>query len=147
MLRIIAGLFLVSTIGCASPPSGPFAERQTVNASVAGIIRSFDRAAVGIRGRSANGRELVSKYHSPSGDGYDYADTKAERAYAKLKILGERRPYTLQVQYIIEKRNSKGVYKLSNYDQEKAEKVLKGVIDYLVTRPEREDFIDDFRPF
>lgn len=147
MLRVLSFAFLVASIGCASPPSGPYAERNTVNASVSGIIRAFDRAAVGIRGRSANGRELVSKYHSATGDGYDYADTKAERAYSKLRILGERRPYTLQVQVIVEKRNSKGVYRMVDYDQEKAEKVLKGLIDYLVTRPEREDFIDDFRPF
>ncbi len=137
----------MTALGCASPPSGPYAERNTVNASVSGIIRAFDRAAVGIRGRSANGRELVSKYHSATGDGYDYGDTKTERAYSKLRILGERRPYILQIQVIIEKRNSKGVYRLVDYDQEKAEKVLKGLIDYLVTRPEREDFIDDFRPF
>jgi hypothetical protein len=147
MSRFLIFAFLMVTFGCASPPSGPYAERNTVNASVSGIIRAFDRAAVGIRGRSANGRELVSKYHSATGDGYDYADTKAERAYSKLRILGERRPYTLQVQVIVEKRNSKGVYRMVDYDQEKAEKVLKGLIDYLVTRPEREDFIDDFRPF
>jgi hypothetical protein len=147
MLRAVSFALLMTALGCASPPSGPYAERDTVNASVSGIIRAFDRAAVGIRGRSANGRELVSKYHSPTGDGYDYADTKAERAYSKLRILGERRPYTLQVQFIVEKRNSKGVYRLVDYDEEKAEKVLKSLIDYLVTRPEREDFIDDFRPF
>jgi hypothetical protein len=147
MLRVVSFAFLMTVFGCASPPSGPYAERDTVNASVSGIIRAFDRAAVGIRGRSANGRELVSKYHSATGDGYDYADTKAERAYSKLRILGERRPYTLQVQFIVEKRNSKGVYRMVDYDQEKAEKVLKSLIDYLVTRPEREDFIDDFRPF
>ncbi len=147
MLRSLSFVLLFNVIGCSSLPSGPYAERDTVNASVAGILRAFDRAAVGIRGRSANGRELVSKYHSATGDGYDYADTKAERAYSKLRILGERRPYTLQVQVIIEKRNAKGTYKMVNYDLEKAEKVLKGLIDYLVTRPEREDFIDDFRPF
>jgi hypothetical protein len=132
---------------CATTPEGSYAERKTVNAPVVGIIKAFDRAAIGIRGRSANGRELVSKYHSPNGDGYDYADTKPERAYSKLKILGERRPYTLQVQYIIEKRNSAGVYKTFDYDQAKADKVLKALIEYLVTRPDREDFIDDFRPF
>jgi hypothetical protein len=147
MLRVLSLGLLLAAFGCSSLPSGPYAERNTVNASVVGIIKAFDRAAIGIRGRSANGRELVSKYHLPGGDGYDYAGDKPERAYSKLRILGERRPYTLQVQYVIEKRNSKGVYIVTDYDLAKAESILKDLIKYLVTRPGREDFIDDFRPF
>jgi hypothetical protein len=145
-LRFLVTLLLFIT-SCASTHEGPGADRKGVNASVIHIIKAFDKAAVGIRGRSANGRELVSKYHSPNGDGYDYAATSAERAYSKLKILGERRPYNLQVHYIVEERNSKGIYQIKKYDEGKAQKVLKSLIDYLVTRPDREDFIDDFRPF
>ncbi len=147
MLRVFGFTLCLLLSGCASPPSGPYAERGTVNASVVGIIKAFDRAAIGVRGRSANGRELVSKYHMPGGDGYDYAGDKPERAYSKLRIRGERRPYTLQVQYVIEKRDSRGVYKVTDYDLAKAETILKDLMKYLVTRPGREDFIDDFRPF
>lgn len=144
---IFTTILLPLLVSCISKPEGPSAERKSINASVVHIIKAFDKAAVGIRGRSANGRELVSKYHSPNGDGYDYAATSNERAYSKLKILGERRPYNLQVQYIVEERNEKGIYQIKKYDKAKAQQVLKGLIDYLVTRPDREDFIDDFRPF
>ena len=147
MLRVLSFVFLCTTSGCGSLSSVPYAERDTVNASVVGIVKAFDRAAIGIRGKSTNGRELVSKYHLPGGDGYDYAGDKPERAYTKLRILGERRPYTLQIQYIIEKSDSKGVYNVIDYDLAKAESILKDLIKYLVTRPGREDFIDDFRPF
>jgi hypothetical protein len=147
MLRVLSFVFLCTTSGCGNLSSVPYAERDTVNASVVGIVKAFDRAAIGIRGKSTNGRELVSKYHLPGGDGYDYAGDKPERAYTKLRILGERRPYTLQIQYIIEKRDSKGVYNVIDYDLAKAESILKDLIKYLVTRPGREDFIDDFRPF
>lgn len=143
---LVIGAFMTSA--CISlQKSGPYAERPSVNASVQGIIKAFDKAAIGIRGRSPNGRELVSKYHSPTGDGYDYAATNPQRAYSKLRILGERRPYTLQLEYIIEERNASGAYRIVEYDQSKAQKVLKALMDYLVTRPDREDFIDDFRPF
>lgn len=142
-----AVLIFAFTSACTSMNQGPSVQRKAVNASVINIVKAFDKAAVGIRGRSTNGRELVSKYHSPNGDGYDYAATSPERAYSKLKILGSRRPYDLEVQYIVEERDGKGVYQIKKYDQGKAQKVLKGVIDYLVTRPDREDFIDDFRPF
>lgn len=145
--RLVLAFFILVLSACATNQGGPYAERASVNASVQGIIKAFDKAAVGIRGRSANGRELVSKYHSPSGDGYDYAATNPQRASSKLRILGERRPYTLQIEYIIEERDSTGAYRITDYDQSKAQKVLKSLMDYLVTRPDREDFIDDFRPF
>lgn len=141
---MLIGVFVLS--GCTTPDE-PYAERAAINAPVGTIIKSFDRAAIGIRGKSPNGRELVSKYHSPGGDGYDYAATNPERAYSKLKILGERRPYTLRIQYIVEVRNDQGVYSVKKYDQRQAKKVLKALVDDLVTRPDREDFIDDFRPF
>jgi hypothetical protein len=126
---------------------GTYVERTSVNASVSQIIKAFDKAAIGLRGKSANGREVVSKYHTPGGDGYDNAATGSQRAFSRLIILGERRPYNLQIQYVIETKKSNGTYALQSYDQDKAQKVLKALMDYLVTRPDREDFIDDFRPF
>jgi hypothetical protein len=144
-LFLIALNFII--MGCTSMKQGTYAERKSVNASVSNIIKAFDKVAIGLRGRSANGRELVSKYHSPGGDGYDYAATSSKRAFSRLRILGERRPYNLQIQYVIESRNSMGVYSAQSYDQEKAQKILKDLMEYLVTRPDREDFIDDFRPF
>jgi hypothetical protein len=140
-------LFVASLTSCTSLNEGPFVDRKGVNSSVEGIIKAFDKGGIGIRGQSANGREIVTKYHSPKGDGYDNAATKTTRAYSRLRILGDRRPYTLQVQYVVEKRKDSGEYVVQSYDEEKAQKILKKLLDFLVTRPDREDFIDDFRPF
>ena len=148
MLNIFwISVIVASLISCTSIIDSDMAQRKSVNASVTSIIKAFDHAAVGLRGKSTNGRELVSRYHTPGGNGVTLDPKNPKRAYAKLRILGERRPYTLQIQYIIEKRDESENYSTQSYDQEKAKKILKSLLDYLVTRPDREDFIDDFRPF
>ncbi len=140
----MAATFLVS---CTSMTEGDSAQKKGVNASVTSVLKAFDHAAIGLRGKSTNGREVVSRYHTPGGNGITLDPKNPKRAFAKLRILGERRPYTLQIQYIIEKRDGSGNYTTQSYDQEKATQILKSLIDYLVTRPDREDFIDDFQPF
>lgn len=127
--------------------NGSYVEKQNVNASIKGLMLAFDRATTGLRGKSANGRELVSRYQAPGSNSFDNAAMDKERAYSRLRILGDRRPYTLQIQHIIEKRKSDGVYELIRYDDIAAQEVLRKVLKELVTRPDREDFIDDIKAF
>lgn len=127
--------------------SGSYVERKRVNHSVEAIFKAYDKASPGLRGKSANGRELVSKYHAVNGDIYDNAYNKKERAYSKLSILGDRRPYVLRVQVVIEERMDDGTYEVVDHDDEAAQKILDKIVEFLVTRPDKDDFIDDYRAF
>lgn len=118
-----------------------------MNSSVAGLIKAFDRATTGLRGKSANGREIVSRYQIPGSQSRENAGMQRERAYSRLLILGDRRPYTIQVQHVIETKTSGGSYELKAYDETVAQDVMKKMLQFLVTRPDREDFIDDFKTF
>jgi hypothetical protein len=145
-------LFLASLIilnSCETLSDGEFAEWSGVNSSVQGIMKAFDRVTPGggIRGKSQNGREFVSRYHPPTGDVYATATTAKVRAYTKLTILGDRRPYVLQLHYIVEERDDSGNYRVVKRDKERANKILKDLHTFLVTRPDKDNFIDDFRPF
>lgn len=143
--------FVLSVIltSCQTAPKIPVAEWKNVNASVSAIIKAFDRTTPGggVRAKSPNGREIVGKFHPPDGDPFTNAVTHKVRAYAKISILGDRRPYTVTVSYIVEENDGSGNYQATEYDLERAKKILKDVRDYLVTRPDRDNFIDDFRPF
>lgn len=137
--------------GCASNNlKGDYVTRKNINAPVEGIIKAFDRVTIGLRGRSPNGREVVSKYQA-IGKGVDeYNDDGAsskKRAYARLRILGDRRPYDLQMQVVTEEDDGEGGYEVTAYDDEKAARLLKKLLETLVARPDNKDFIDDFRSF
>lgn len=143
-------LILFVTFGCStfsSSLSGSYVEKQGVNASIQGLIKAFDRSTNGLRGKSANGREIVSRYQKPGSKSYDNAGADQVRAYSRLRILGDRRPYDIQVQHVIEERNSNEGYVTKAYDDVMARQVLKKVLEFLVNRPDREDFIDEFKAF
>lgn len=150
LIGFVLSLILLNSCAAMAPKKDPSAaEWKGVNSSVMAIIKAFDRSTPGggIRGKSQNGREIVSKYHPPKGDAYASATTMKERAYSKLTILGDRRPYVLWLQYIIEERDENGNYQVVERDLDKAKAILREIHTYLVTRPDRDNFIDDFRPF
>lgn len=140
-------MFVIGAVVSCNSLSGSYVEKKSVNASIPGLIKAFDRASNGLRGKSANGREIVSRYQKPGTNSYDNAGMDKERAYSRLLILNDRRPYTIQLQYIIEERLSNGGYSIKGYDDVTANKVMKRMLEFLVNRPDREDFIDEFKAF
>lgn len=149
MIKQSAYLFILLCIfiSCSTNKTGPFVEKKSVNSSIQGLVKAFDRATTGVRGKSANGRELVSRYQKPGTNSFDNAAGDKIRGYSRLRILGDRRPYDLQVQYVIEERSPSGNYAVKSYDDVVAKQVLQKVLEFLVNRPDREDFIDEFKAF
>jgi hypothetical protein len=140
-------LVLIFSLCACNSMHGSFVEKKSVNSSVHGLMKAFDRATTGLRGKSANGREIVSRYQIPGSSSFENAGSKNVRAYSRLLILGDRRPYTIQIQHVIEERGETGSYEVKGYDDAVASQTLKKVIEYLVTRPDKEDFIDDHKVF
>lgn len=139
-------VLLLLLVSC-SDLDGTFVEKKGVNVSTQSLIKAFERATTGVRGKSANGREIVSRYQKPGSNSFDNAAGEKVRAYSRLLILGDRRPYTLQIQYVVEERTSSDGYEIIKYDDVAAKQTLKKVLDFLVNRPDQEDFIDDFKAF
>lgn len=99
----------------------------------------------GIRKRSRNNRVFYGHYHPPGKNPKINARRKLTRAHVVIKILGDRRPYRMEVQYLIEKYKD-GDYSVVENRKELAEGVKKKLEDYLVSRPDQRDLLE-FRAF
>ncbi len=99
------------------------------------------------RSVSPNGRELYSKYYDKKGVPIERVELVKERFYTLVTILGDRRPYDIQVEVIQEERDDDGIFQVSDRDEAKAaplaEKLKKALHQSLDSR----NIIDDFRSF
>lgn len=95
---------------------------------------------------SENKREFTSNYFSRKKDpNFDPAKSK-ERLFAKFTILGDRRPYDIQVQVFIEQRTD-GTYEEVGLDDVFTDQIATELKRQLTKRPGDRNVIDDFRAF
>jgi hypothetical protein len=153
-MQTLLGFALVALIilhmGCSTPAT---LESKPINMSLNAINSAVESAlSMGIRGYSENHREVYSKpfqiVQSPEISKRGYHD----RGIAKVLILGDQRPYTIEVHVAIErgKKTSDGDavnYKLVRYDQELGQKLLSSILDSLHKRNQDKNLIDDFKSF
>lgn len=99
-----------------------------------------------IKRKSQNGRTYFSEFHKPGTNLARSSLNQKERAQLIVTILGDRRPYQLSVSYEIFKLSG-GEYKTDRYDKKLARYYLNSIEEYLASRPEERDVIDDFRPY
>lgn len=96
---------------------------------------------------SPNGRELYSKFYDRKGNPIDRMELAKERSYTLVTVLGDRRPYDIQVEVLTEERDEDGVFELVDRDDQRAvpiaDKIKKALNESLVNR----NIIDDFRSF
>lgn len=103
----------------------------------------------GAKKKSLNGREYTSGYFKPD-DMDENAEDDRLRSYAIVTILGERRPYSIDVRVFREVRERhEGVttYRVLGQDRRIADKLIKTIREALANRPEDRNIIDDFRVF
>ena len=111
------------------------------------ILHAVEYASPGgIQRRSQNERTFYSAFHPPGGNFKIDASQSQKRARAIITIYNERRPYTIVIKYVIQERSS-GSYRKVGEDDVMANKIKKRFLTYLATRPEKSDFVDDFRAF
>jgi len=111
----------------------------------------------GIVGMSSNHRELTSAVFAvrrPSGNlapfnSLVFAKDKPEFRYkAKVLILGDRRPYTVEVGVEQERLDVKtGTYSPAGDSAAMSDRLAYEIRKYLVQRSEKKNVIDDFRAF
>ena len=105
----------------------------------------------GQRAISPNGRELLSKHFVPEGaSDFKAAGDAPERFYASFLILGDRRPYDIEILVTREKRTLRAnqfIYTVIAYDRRLAKELETKLRDELTKRREDRNIIDDFRVF
>ena len=100
----------------------------------------------GPRTVSENQREYVSKYFSPKKDAKFDPETAKERVYVTIYILGNRRPYDIEVRAFVEKLTPDG-YEDAGEDAKTAEQFAKSLKNRLNQSRANRNILDDFRPF
>lgn len=151
-------LFLVLAIfisGCATIGGGP-PSRYTLTLKnvdwplqdLQGLVAS--QLPTGLRSTSANGREFYSKHFVLDGAKYKPAGDAVDRYTATVIVLGDQRPYDVEIFVTHEKR----VLRDSGFDYEEVgyNMLLARELEYkikteLAKHREDRNIIDDFRVF
>lgn len=98
------------------------------------------------RAVSENQRTLLSQYFSRKPDPKFDPQKSKERLYAKVAILGDRRPYDVEVEVIVEEREGNSYVAIGN-EMSEAKKLGKDIRSKLNLGREDRNVIDDFRAF
>lgn len=99
------------------------------------------------RKMSSNGRELSSKYYDRSNNMIERMEMQRERYWTHVTILGDRRPYDVQVEVFLEERDEEGVFRQSDRDDARAEEMADTLKKTLYQSLDNRNIIDDFRSF
>jgi hypothetical protein len=116
------------------------------NLSLGDIKKSVTSVIGEPRRISENQRTYHSQYFSRKPNAKFDPDKSPERAYAKVIVLGDRRPYDVELEVVVEERQGNHYVETGN-DMVEARKIgmdLKGKLNQ--SREDR-NVIDDFRAF
>jgi hypothetical protein len=135
-------LILILSLGCATGPKISNIERSV------GTIRKIITAVAGgeIRFMSDTQREFFSPYFSRRPDPNFDPEKSRERLYAIFTIIGERRPYEVRINTVVERRIN-GKYEEVGEDENITKKLVSEFQSALAQSREEKNVIDDFRSF
>lgn len=151
-MNLLLSFLVLSLSGCASM----MANRQSK------FIKEIDwplpqirmaiaaQIPIGQRTISQNGRELVSEYFVPARDGFKEGDQATNRYYVQYTVLGDRRPYDVEILVTHERRTLKGndfVYTTYGHDDRLTAELAERLRKELSKRREDRNIIDDFRVY
>lgn len=144
-IRFAILVLMLAFLGCGEVPIIPEA-----NYSLEAISRSVYKALIKVRKVSQNRREFVSDYLTLEGKIWDPLGNDIRRATAKVIVLGERRPYTIQIQTIVEERSSSEPGYSARFKKVGKSKALIDQLAFRIQddlRKNKEQSLDDFKPF
>jgi hypothetical protein len=146
MKKLFVGSFLFSMLLLSGCRTGGVVLRETPLG-----ISETRKAVVTVigepRNMSQNGREMFSQYYDRKGAGIAKMDMIRERYYTHVTVLGDRRPYDVQVEVLVEGRTPEGTFELSHRDDAKAATVAEKIRAALNQSRDNRNVIDDFRSF
>jgi hypothetical protein len=115
----------------------------------------------GIGSVSSNQRVYTSNFFSPILVDRSRTPTGLqERARAKVYVLGDRRPYSVEVEVELQERTdhenhknqasldlNEGSFETIASDKGLARRIVRNIHEYLVKKSKNKNIIDDFKPF
>lgn len=101
----------------------------------------------GVRWTSPNRREFKSGYFLQSGTKFREADALPQRMFAHWYILGDRRPYKVEVTVYMETKSGRGNYSSQGTSRESAKTLYEIFKRALDKRLDERNIIDDYKPF
>ncbi len=116
------------------------------NLSLGDIKKSVASVIGEPRKTSENQRTYVSQYFSRTPNPKFDPEKSTERAYAKVVVLGDRRPYDVELDVIVEQRDGNRYVEVGT-DLSEAKKLGKDLRSKLNQSREDRNVIDDFRAF
>ncbi|UOF00350.1 hypothetical protein [Bdellovibrio reynosensis] len=146
MKHFFVSCLFLSTVLLSSCTTGGVILRETPLS-----VSETRRVIVGVIGEprsiSQNGREIVSQFYDKKNKSIEKMDMAKERFYSHLTILGDRRPYDVQVEVLVEGRNEDGGFDLVDRDDDKAGILAERLRQALNQSRDTRNVIDDFRSF
>lgn len=146
MSKYVIGFFILTLSllnGCRT--GGVFLRETPLNVSeTRRIIVSVIGEPMSI---SQNGRELMSHYYDKKNIRIEKMATVKERFHSRVTILGDRRPYDIQVEVVVERRNPDGNFDLLGQDDGRANGIAEKIRKALNQSRDSRNVIDDFRSF
>ena len=140
---VIGMSFSLVLTACQSAPSMVIEEE---NQSLGEIKRALIAIMGDPRKTSENQREFTSQYFGRKEDPKFDPNKVKERLFAKFLILGERRPYDIEITVYVEEKVGRG-YKVIGTDPSVAKSLTKELQLRLNQSREGRNIIDDFRAF
>lgn len=96
---------------------------------------------------SQNGRELYSQYYGRDGKNISDPLSVRQRLSTRVIILGDRRPYDIQVTVFIEEKTSGRKFEITGQDDGRAAQIAENLRKRLNQSRDSRNVIDDFRSF
>lgn len=150
--RIVGSALVLLCAGCVSYQGGE--SLGDLDIPLAELQKAVDASLpLGRRELSPNGREFFSNYFQFVSGRYLSADRVNERSYAHVYVLGDRRPYTIEVLVVRQRKSvGRGVGDSAGFvdvgrDRSLAKALKAKIKATLSERRGDRSFIDDFRAF
>ena len=144
LFQKISVLFLTGLL-CSCRTDGVFMHE------IPGSASDARKAIVSVIGEpkstSSNGQELVSRYHDKDGQFNEDTKNNKERRFTRITILGDRRPFDLQIEVVIEKKSIEAGYEFFALDEALAKEMATKIKKALNQSLDKRNIIDDFRAF
>jgi hypothetical protein len=138
--------FLAILQGCSSGTLSSEPLNSPLNEIYAAVEASL---TMGIQSYSENRREITTRPFIVNQSSEAKKHGQRERGRAKVTILGNERPYTVEVVVTIEvaEKGSENEYTTSRYDKGLANTLLRNILATIQKYGRDKNVIDDFRSF
>lgn len=146
MSKFLCLFIIFATLIVSGCQTGGIVLRETP-LNISGTRKSVVSVIGEPRTLSENGRELFSKYYDKKGKDIAKMNMVRERYYTHVTILGDRRPYDIQVEVVLEGRVSDEHFELIQKDDDKAATIAEKIKKVLNQSRDNRNIIDDFRSF